>query len=219
MLLQPYETIVISGVEYYFKLTAGYVVRLEKELDKDLISGLDDLKNIDTLSKYLFYAAKSQNDGIVSINDIYRLIDDYTIDGGTIAELQKLVIDVMFSSGVIIKADGKAAKTAKKVTITSVIEEMYNKAVEVGVYPSEFWKMSPGEIRDIITLRVKQRSNEIYYLSGMIRTAIVSAFSDKVQFPSAPPGEDEQEQQWKRSRDYMRALSELQRQQQQNDNK
>ena len=60
----------------------------------------------------------------------------------------------------------------------------------------------------MISSRIKGKNAEIYALSGMIRTAIVSAFSDKVQFPKAPteePGD------WHRSADYFRALSKMQR--------
>lgn len=63
--------------------------------------------------------------------------------------------------------------------------------------------MSPREINDVIDSRIKQRNKEIYMLSGMIRTAIVSAFNTSVKFPKAP---DEEEGDWRRSKAYFDAL-------------
>lgn len=93
---------------------------------------------------------------------------------------------------------------------------MYAKALEVGIYPSEFWDMSLREVRDTVNSRIKQRNDEIYTLSSMIRVAVLSVFSSDVQFP-APP-EHEKEQSWKNSYNYLKALQEKQEEVQNNDN-
>ena len=66
--------------------------------------------------------------------------------------------------------------------------------------------MTLQEVQDTVNSRIRQKNDEIYTLSGMIRVAVLSAFSDKVQFP-APPDSQEQ-QNWKNSYNYMKALQE-----------
>lgn len=85
---------------------------------------------------------------------------------------------------------------------------MYSKALSVGVYPSEFWDMAPREVKDTVDFRIKQRNNEIYSLSAMIRVAVLSAFSADIKFPSAPDS-GEKEGDWKNSYNYMKALQKL----------
>lgn len=82
---------------------------------------------------------------------------------------------------------------------------MYAKALEVGIYPSEFWDMSLREVRDTVNSRIRQKNEEIYTLSAMIRVAVLSVFSKDEQFP-APPGKDERQQNWENSYNYMKAL-------------
>ena len=84
---------------------------------------------------------------------------------------------------------------------------MYRKALEFGILPSEFWDMALQEVQDTVNSRIRQKNDEIYTLSGMIRVAVLSAFSDKVQFP-APPDQGEKQQNWKNSYNYMKALQE-----------
>jgi hypothetical protein len=81
---------------------------------------------------------------------------------------------------------------------------MYAKALEVGILPFEFWEMSLKEVQDTVNSRLRQKNDEIYTLSAMIRVAVLSAFSDKVQFP-APP-DQQKEQNWKNSYNYLKAL-------------
>lgn len=88
---------------------------------------------------------------------------------------------------------------------------MYSKALEVGVFPHEFWEMSLREVRDTVNSRFKQRNNEIYTLSGMIRVAVLSVFSKDVRFPSSPDSGDTDEN-WKNSKKYLKALQQKQRQ-------
>jgi len=86
---------------------------------------------------------------------------------------------------------------------------MYNKALEVGILPSEFWEMSLREVRNTVDSRIRQKNNEIYALSGMIRVAVLSAFSKEVQFP-APPGSSEKGSgNWENSKNYMKALQKV----------
>lgn len=94
---------------------------------------------------------------------------------------------------------------------------MYRKALEVGILPSEFWEMSLKEVQDTVNSRIRQKNDEIYTLSSMIRVAVLSVFSKDVQFP-APPGKDERRQNWKNSYNYLKALQEKQKEVQNNDN-
>ena len=85
---------------------------------------------------------------------------------------------------------------------------MYNKALEVGIYPSEFWDMSIQEVSDTVNSRLKQRSDEIYTLSGMIRVAVLSVFSKDVKFPDRP-NDEKSEESWKNSYNYLKALQKV----------
>lgn len=87
---------------------------------------------------------------------------------------------------------------------------MYQRSLEVGILPSEFWGMSLKEINDTVSLRIKAKNNEIYALSGMLRLAVLSVFSKDVQFPS-PPDNDENEEGWKKSKAYFKILQERRR--------
>lgn len=87
---------------------------------------------------------------------------------------------------------------------------MYSRALEVGILPSEFWDMSLAEINSTVSSRIRQKNNEIYALSGMIRVAVLSAFSKEVQFP-APPDSGENERGWENSKKYLKALQQLKR--------
>lgn len=88
---------------------------------------------------------------------------------------------------------------------------MYDEALSVGIMPVEFWGMTQGEIRDTVTQRIRQKQSEIHALSGMVRVAVLSAFSDKVKFPSSPFPEEKTEGNWKNSYNYLKALQEKQR--------
>ena len=68
--------------------------------------------------------------------------------------------------------------------------------------------MSLAEIRDVYEYRTEQKNMEIYSLSGMIRTAIVTAFNEKVKFPSAPGAEETGD--WHISAAYLRAICKMQ---------
>lgn len=112
--MKPFEALTVCGKEYHFKLTASYAVKLESELKTDLMSGLEKLAEVGTLAKYYFYAAVSQNDDIKTIDDIYQLIDDYITDGGTMDELQRFVIEIMLTSGILTKEVYDASKKAQE---------------------------------------------------------------------------------------------------------
>ena len=87
---------------------------------------------------------------------------------------------------------------------------MYTQALEVGLLPAEFWGLSLQEVRDTVNSRIRQKNEEIYALSGMIRVAVLSAFSADVKFP-APPNKNERAENWKNSYNYMKALQSKQR--------
>jgi len=85
---------------------------------------------------------------------------------------------------------------------------MYRKALEVGIYPSEFWNMTLQEVRDTVNSRIRQKNDEIYTLSGMIRVAVLSVFSADVRFP-AGPNQEEKQGDWKNSKNYLKALQKI----------
>ena len=94
-------------------------------------------------------------------------------------------------------------------SVTELTEIMYPKAVEVGLCPSEFWNMTAREIADTINLRNRKQNTAIYTLAAMVRTAIITAFSDQ-EFPSAPYSEEEaDDESWKRSKAYMAELAKI----------
>lgn len=86
---------------------------------------------------------------------------------------------------------------------------MYNKALGVGILPSEFWEMSLREVRSTVDSRIRQKNNEIYSLSGMIRVAVLSAFSKEVQFPAPPDSSEKESGNWENSKNYMKALQKV----------
>lgn len=90
---------------------------------------------------------------------------------------------------------------------------MYSKALGYGLTPLEFWDMSLQEVKDTVNSRYRQKNKEIHALSGMIRVAVLSVFPDSnVKFPSVPYGEEETpEENWKNSKNFMRALQEKRR--------
>ena len=128
--MKPFETLKVCGRDYQFKITTAYAVQLEEALGTDIISSMEKLTALGTLSKYLYYAAVSQNDDINKIEDIYQLIDDYIMDGGTTDELQKFVIDILYTSGILAKEaydfSKKASAEAEK-----VMEEAFQKLSKV----------------------------------------------------------------------------------------
>lgn len=68
--------------------------------------------------------------------------------------------------------------------------------------------MSLQEIKDTVNSRLKQKQNDIYALSSLVRVAVLSAFSKDVKFPP-PPFEQERQGDWKNSYNYMKALSKI----------
>lgn len=110
--MKPYESITVCGCEYHLKFTTANAVKLEEQLGTDLLSGLEKLGEIGTLAKYYFAAAVSLNDNINSIQDVYQLFDDYIMDGGSYDTLQKLIIEVLVTSGIMTKEVHEASKKA-----------------------------------------------------------------------------------------------------------
>lgn len=110
--MKPYETLVVGGSEYHLKITTAYAVKLEEELKTDLLSGLEKLAEIKTLAKYFFAATASQNDSINTIDDVYQLFDDYITGGGTYDTLQRLIVEVLVTSGIMTREVYDASKKA-----------------------------------------------------------------------------------------------------------
>ena len=112
--MKPYESLMVCGSEYHFKLTTANAVKLEEELGTDILSGLEKLNEIRTLAKYLFYSAVSQNDSINKIDDIYSLIDDYVTDGNTVDVLVEFTMDILLTSGILSQNAYDASKKLKE---------------------------------------------------------------------------------------------------------
>ena len=110
--MKPYETLMVCGSEIHLKITTANAVKLEEDLKTDLLAGLEKFGEIGTLAKYYYAAASSLNDNINSLNDVYTMFDDYITDGGTIDELQKLLIDVLVTSGIMTREAQEMSKKA-----------------------------------------------------------------------------------------------------------
>lgn len=70
--------------------------------------------------------------------------------------------------------------------------------------------MSLNEVYDVITARNERRNDEIYSLSNLIRIAVLSVFSEKVDFPE-PPSNQRKENNWKNSYNYLKKVQSQQR--------
>ena len=128
--MKPYETLMVGGSEYHFKITTANAVKLEESIGMDILSGLNKLAEIKILSQYYLYAAKSLNDSISTIEDVYQLFDDYVIGGGNYETLQIFIIDVLVSSGILTAENSEQMKKlheAKK----KLSEEQMQKITEV----------------------------------------------------------------------------------------
>ena len=212
--MEPYETIVIGGREYYLKLSNKNAVKLEKSLKMDIHS------EVNTLAVCYYYLAAAQNDSISCMDDIYLLFDRFISDGGSYQQLREHLIEALVISGVLTKEAPKAAKTANNsdTVIADIIKELYDKALEVGVLPAEFWEMSLQETRDTVFSRIRKSNNDIYAQAALNRMAILSSFSKENKFPK-PPNQNEHQgegnlHRWKESQKYMQALAELGRKKQ-----
>lgn len=125
--MKPYETLNVGGSEYYLKITAAYAVQLEEELGTDLVSGMEKFPEIKILSKYYFAALKLMNDSIKTIEDVYMLFDSYINVGGTLDELQTLMMDVLETSGILAKevnASQKKMLQTRRETLQKLSEEI-----------------------------------------------------------------------------------------------
>lgn len=123
--MKPYETLIVGGSEYYLKITAAYAVKLEEEIETDLVSGMEKFPKIKILSQYYLAALKLMNDSINTIEDVYLLIDSYIAGGGTLDELQLLMMDVLETSGILAK---EVNDSQKKMLLTR--REAYQKLSE-----------------------------------------------------------------------------------------
>jgi len=113
-MMKPYEVLTVCGSEYHFKFTTANAVKLEAELKTDILSGLDKLAEIGILAKYYLYAGVSMNDRINKIDDVYQLFDDYITEGGSIEQLQELVIEILLTSGILSEKVYTATKKIKE---------------------------------------------------------------------------------------------------------
>lgn len=71
--------------------------------------------------------------------------------------------------------------------------------------------MSLQEVQDTVNSRIRQKNDDIYTLSGMIRVAVLSVLSpQEVKFP-APPAHEKEQGDWKNSKKYFKALQEYEK--------
>ena len=112
--MKPYETLTVGGREVQLKFTAANAVRLEEQIGTDLLSGLDKLAEVKTLAKFYLFAAKSMNDDINKIDDIYSIFDEYITDGGSYEALQELIIETLVVSGIMSRQVHEASKKAQE---------------------------------------------------------------------------------------------------------
>ena len=122
--MKPYETLVVSGSEIHLKITTANAVKLEEDLGTDLLRGLEKLAEIKTLAKYFFAAARSLNDSITSIDDVYSLFDDYLAQGGSYEALQVLIIDVLVLSGILTEKSSESFKVLNEAKKKMSLEQM-----------------------------------------------------------------------------------------------
>jgi hypothetical protein len=122
--MKPYETLVVSGSEIHLKITTANAVKLEEDLGTDLLRGLEKLAEIKTLAKYFFAAARSLNDSITSIDDVYSLFDDYLAQGGSYEALQVLIIDVLVLSGILTEKSSESFRVLNEAKKKMSLEQM-----------------------------------------------------------------------------------------------
>ena len=121
--MKPYETLMVGGSEYHFKITTANAVKLEEQIGTDLLNGLGKLAEIGTLAKY-FFAAARLNDSIKKIDDVYQLFDDYLAQGGSYDELQALIIDVLVLSGILTEKSGESFRLLNDAKKKMSLEQM-----------------------------------------------------------------------------------------------
>lgn len=122
--MKPYETLVVSGSEIHLKITTANAVKLEEDLGTDLLRGLEKLAEIKTLAKYFFAAARSLNDSITSIDDVYSLFDDYLAQGGSYEALQVLIVDVLVLSGILTEKSSESFRVLNEAKKKMSLEQM-----------------------------------------------------------------------------------------------
>ena len=122
--MKLYEILVVSGSEIHLKITTANAVKLEEDLGTDLLRGLEKLAEIKTLAKYFFAAARSLNDSITSIDDVYSLFDDYLAQGGSYEALQVLIIDVLVLSGILTEKSSESFRVLNEAKKKMSLEQM-----------------------------------------------------------------------------------------------
>jgi hypothetical protein len=140
--MKPFEVLVVGGSEYNLKITTANAVELEEQIGTDLLKGLEKLAEIGTLAKYYFAAAKSLNDNIKKIDDVYQLFDDYLAQGGSYDELQTLIIDVLVLSGILTEKSGESFRLLNDAKKKMSLEQM-EKLAEV------LQKLSNGDTKTL----------------------------------------------------------------------
>lgn len=123
--MKPYETLMVCGSEIRLKITTANAVKLEEDLKTDLLTGLERFAEISVLAKYYYAAAVSLNDNINSINDVYTMFDDYITDGGSYDDLQKLIIDVLVTSGIMTTEAQEMSKKAMEKQLEA-LQKLFN---------------------------------------------------------------------------------------------
>ena len=124
--MKPYETLTVCGCEYHFKLTTANAVKLEEKLKTDILSGLGRIAEIKVLADFYFSAGVSLNDNINTIDDVYQMFDDYITDGGSYEDLQKLINDILLTSGILSQQAYDMSKKLSRKQKEKLVEALQN---------------------------------------------------------------------------------------------
>lgn len=109
--MKPYEIFTAGGKEYKAKITASSVVEFEERLNCGIIDAMARVTQVRYLADYYFAALKPMNPEVKTKNDVITLFDDFFLSGGTLDDLQTLLLEIMHTSGLI---DQEAIDTSKK---------------------------------------------------------------------------------------------------------
>lgn len=111
--MKPYVVLKVGKDDYRLRLSTSAAIDLEEQLSCSVVDGMNRLGEIRVLVKYVFAAAKQLNDSIKTEDDVFDLIDEYTMQGGTIETLYDVMLEVMVCSGYLKQ---EAIELSKKLT-------------------------------------------------------------------------------------------------------
>ncbi len=89
------------------KFTARRAAALEADLGEGLLAGLSKSDRVSIVAKYLARGAD------ISLDEAYDLYDEYIGNGGTLEELNEVIVEGLQNGGFLSKAAIKAAEELK----------------------------------------------------------------------------------------------------------